>query len=151
MSITDEVEEYIINLLRTSKAKTIEIQRSHLAIQFDCVPSQITYVLVTRFTPSRGYLVEGRRGGGGGIRISLIDSTYADITESIAELSKIDQSNAFDIILRALESGYITEREADIMQSAVHRDVLQLDLPLRDKVRAQILKAMLMALLRGGT
>ncbi len=62
MRISDEIEEFIKELLRADE--NIEIQRNELAEHFNCVPSQINYVISTRFGPSQGYYVESRRGGG---------------------------------------------------------------------------------------
>ena len=68
-NLADYIEDHIKKLLSLSKSNCIELQRKELALKFNCVPSQINYVLATRFTPSRGYLVESRRGGGGYVRI----------------------------------------------------------------------------------
>src|SRR5690606_32549380 len=68
-SLTDRIEAYLIHLLLHSKEGYVEVRRADVADRFACVPSQVTYVLATRFTPERGFFVESRRGGGGYIRI----------------------------------------------------------------------------------
>lgn len=144
-SIADEIEVYIRHLIQTSPDGAIVIQRTQIAERFDCVPSQISYVLMTRFTPDRGYVVEGRRGGGGNIRVRKLDAEQQELAGLLHHIEAIDQARAFGLIVRVLEAGLISEREAGVMQSALKRDVLQIDLPERDRVRARLLRAMLTA------
>ena len=146
--IIDEIETYIRRLLDQSGNGTIDVQRAEVALLFDCVPSQVTYVLMTRFTPDRGYLVEGRRGGGGGIRIHQLDAVPVDLLKAITEVDKIDQARALDIVTRLYQAQLITEREASLMNSALDRDTIKLELPFRDVVRARLLKAMVTAILK---
>lgn len=144
-SISDEIESYIRFLIQRSPDGAIVIQRTEIAERFDCVPSQISYVLMTRFTPDRGYVVEGRRGGGGNIRVVKLDVEQQELAALLQQIEAIDQARAFGLIVQVLEAGLISEREAGVMQSALKRDVLQLDLPERDRVRARLLRAMLTA------
>lgn len=147
-SISDEIERYLRQLIDLSGGGTILVQRAELAERFDCVPSQVTYVLMTRFTPARGYLVEGRRGGGGGIRVMQLVSGHEDLAQLLEGLDAIDQARASDMVARALDMGFLTERESAIIQTALKRDVLQIDLPERDRVRARLLRSMLTTVLR---
>ncbi len=147
-SISDEIEVYIRQLLSQSAEGIIEIQRADIAGRFDCVPSQITYVLMTRFTPERGYLVEGRRGGGGGIKVLQLVAGFEEVVVAVHELDSIDQNRAISIIERLFESSYITERERAILLVAVRRDVLSIALPERDRLRARLLQSMITMLLR---
>lgn len=147
-SLSDEIEAYIRQLINDSESGVIEIQRADLANRFDCVPSQITYVLMKRFTSDRGYVVEGRRGGGGGIRVVQLMAGREDLAKLTDQLEAVDQARAFDIIYRAYEAGYLSEREAALMQSALRREVLQLDVGERDRLRARLLKAMLTTVIR---
>lgn len=147
-SMSDAIEAYIRQLLSQSQLGTIDIQRAELAGRFDCVPSQITYVLMTRFTPDRGYLVEGRRGGGGGIRVVRLEAKRTEVVKMVDQIESIDQSRALNIVTRAFEAGYISQREAAVMQSVLKRDVIQIDLPERDRVRARLLKAMMTTILK---
>lgn len=75
-SLADKIEQYLKVLIERSEDKKIEIQRSELAETFDCVPSQVTYVISTRFTEAEGYLTESRRGGKGYVRISRYHWEY---------------------------------------------------------------------------
>ncbi|MCL4425410.1 MAG: CtsR family transcriptional regulator [Firmicutes bacterium] len=149
--LADIIERYIIERIDRSEDGFIEIQRSELAGRFQCVPSQINYVLETRFTPERGYLVESRRGGGGHIRITRLDTVSGEellelVNEKIGDL--VSQASAEGYIQRLWEGEIITEREARLMLAVVDRQVLPLDLPLRDILRANLLKAMLLTVLR---
>ncbi|MCY0879263.1 MAG: CtsR family transcriptional regulator [Firmicutes bacterium] len=152
-SLADEIEAYIRQLLQNSPDGSIVIQRAEIAERFDCVPSQISYVLMTRFTPDRGYVVEGRRGGGGNIRVMKLDAEARELAALLQEIEAIDQARAFALVVRVQEAGLISEREAGVMQSALRRDVLKLELPERDRVRARLLRAMLTAAFdnKGGT
>ncbi len=127
----------------------IEIKRNEIADRFECVPSQINYVINTRFTLERGFVVESKRGGGGYIRIikvklhddiDIIDQMLHMIDHSVA------QGNAESMIIRLLEEGIITGREAKLMLSVLDRSVLSMDIPSRDELRARILCAMLRTL-----
>ncbi|HHX95206.1 MAG TPA: CtsR family transcriptional regulator, partial [Clostridia bacterium] len=69
-SLADEIERYIKEMLEKSRQRAVRLNRSQLAEMFDCVPSQINYVLSTRFSTERGYYVESRRGGGGYLLIT---------------------------------------------------------------------------------
>ncbi|WP_374702885.1 CtsR family transcriptional regulator [Bacillus sp. T33-2] len=132
-----------------SEQEIVEIKRSEIADKFQCVPSQINYVINTRFTIERGYLVESKRGGGGYIRIMKVQSyDYAHLIDQLLALfnHRISQSSAEDVVYRLLEEEVLTQREAKIMLSVLDRAVLHVDLPERDELRARMLKAMLMAL-----
>ena len=80
-TLSDSIERYLKGRLSKAVEGVIEIRRSEVAEQFDCVPSQINYVLETRFTPQRGYYVESRRGGGGYIRI--MESLRAPLSDDV--------------------------------------------------------------------
>lgn len=147
--LTDAIEAYLRALLH--EAGEVELQRSELAQHFQCVPSQINYVLDTRFTPERGYLVETRRGGGGYMRIIRLDlqamqDLHALVHQQIGPA--ISQDEAYGMVARLQEAGWITTREQAMMLAALDREVLRLELPVRDMLRAAILKAMLLARMR---
>lgn len=132
-----------------SEEEILEIKRSEIANKFQCVPSQINYVINTRFTLERGYLVESKRGGGGYIRIIRVrPNSKKHLIDQILSLigNQIPQSSATDIINRLRKEGVISEREERLMLSALDRSVIFLDLPDRDLLRARILKAMLCTL-----
>ncbi|WP_420849673.1 CtsR family transcriptional regulator [Peribacillus tepidiphilus] len=132
-----------------SEKEIVEIKRSEIADKFQCVPSQINYVINTRFTTERGYVVESKRGGGGYIRIKKVKVyDHAHLIDQLLSLiqNRISQSSAEDIILRLVQEGIISRREAKLMTSVMDRSVLYIELPHRDELRARMLKAMLTTL-----
>ncbi|PFJ12857.1 CtsR family transcriptional regulator [Bacillus cereus] len=148
-NISDIIEQYLKQVIDLSNNNVIEIKRNEIADRFECVPSQINYVINTRFTLERGFVVESKRGGGGYIRIikvklhediDIIDQMLHMIDHSVA------QGNAESMIIRLIEEGIITNREAKLMLSVLDRSVLSMDIPSRDELRARILCAMLRTL-----
>ena len=148
-NISDIIEQYLKQVIDLSNNNVIEIKRNEIADRFECVPSQINYVINTRFTLERGFVVESKRGGGGYIRIikvklhddiDIIDQMLHMIDHSVA------QGNAESMIIRLLEEGIITGREAKLMLSVLDRSVLSMDIPSRDELRARILCATLRTL-----
>ncbi|RNF38668.1 CtsR family transcriptional regulator [Planococcus salinus] len=145
-NISDVIEGYLKQVIELSERDHIEIKRNEVAEKFQCVPSQINYVINTRFTLDRGYLVESKRGGGGYIRIKKVRLNKKSdvISEVIERLEQgATQSMAEDIVFRLLDEEIISKREAKLILSAIDRSTLLLPLPVRDEVRARILIAML--------
>jgi transcriptional regulator of stress and heat shock response len=147
-NISDIIEQHLKKILQQSNG-AVEIQRSELADQFSCVPSQINYVISTRFTVEKGYLVESKRGGGGYIRIRKVeiidkDSFYYKLMELIGE--RITAAACDNIIDRMLEEGLISHREMRLMKTATGRSISSLPAAVRDLYRAEILKSMLTVL-----
>ncbi|MFW5984634.1 MAG: CtsR family transcriptional regulator [Halanaerobiaceae bacterium] len=150
VSLSDQIEQYFRKLLNRYQGE-IEIKRNKLADEFDCAPSQINYVIDTRFSVDKGYLVESQRGGGGYIRIIKIniDSEAETIQNIISRLDKaVPQKQAESIIERLYENDLINEREKELMNVAVNRKIIQVDLPYRDYIRGRILKGMLKTILK---
>ncbi|WP_332649119.1 CtsR family transcriptional regulator [Lysinibacillus sp. 54212] len=148
-NISDIIEGYLKQIIELQGQGHIEIKRSELADKFQCVPSQINYVINTRFTAERGYLVESKRGGGGYIRILRVEmhSQQALFDEMLNQIRvSIPQTTAEHIVYRLIDEEIITKREAKLMLAAIDRSTLQLPLPVRDELRALILKAMLLTL-----
>ena len=151
-SLTEQIEQWLKEQLLRAGGNILEIRRSDLAEIFDCVPSQVNYVLSTRFTVERGFLVQSRRGGGGFIRIIKL---RMDLPEQLQDLLKkgigesISQAQAEGIIKRLWEEELLNERERRMLEAAVSRETLGVGLPFRDALRARLLKAMLLALLGG--
>lgn len=145
MRISDLIEEFIKDLF-DEENEAIEIQRNELAEQFNCVPSQINYVISTRFKPSQGYYVESRRGGGGHITIRKVSSSKEDyIMHIINNIGEELISNDADILISDLLSySLITTKEAKLLKVATSDNVLRLPKELKDKVRARIFKNMLL-------
>ncbi|MGF7186347.1 transcriptional regulator CtsR [Desulfitispora alkaliphila] len=148
VSLAGKIEKYIKALLSQSKTGTVELGRQDLARRFNCVPSQINYVLSTRFTVEQGYMVESRRGGGGYLRISRIAiHSNQDLIEMVKQMEgEVSQSEAEKYTSRLLEAGVITLREAQIILAAVNRKTLAVALPARDIIRANIFKAIVLAI-----
>lgn len=145
-NISDIIEGYLKQVLELGGEGHIEIKRSEIADKFQCVPSQINYVINTRFTAERGYLVESKRGGGGYIRILRVRAnSQIDLIDEV--LYQIEggasQTMAEDLVYRLIDEQVISKREAKLMLAAVDRTTLDLQLPLRDHIRAKILRAML--------
>ncbi len=148
MRMSDMIEEFIKELF-TEDEDYIEIQRNDLAEQFNCVPSQINYVISTRFKPSQGYYVESKRGGGGHIRIKKIDMTRSNyIMHIIASLDDKITSQEVDIyISNFLSYNIISEKEAKLLKVATSDNVLNIPHEYKDSLRANILKNMLLNLI----
>jgi transcriptional regulator CtsR len=143
-TLADQIEAHLLQLL-AAEAR-IELQRTYLAHMFDCAPSQINYVLDTRFTPARGYIVESRRGGGGFIRLVRVPAEAGATLEELP--ARISQTEAEHVIDRLRAEGIATPAAAAVMRSAVDREAIGLPLPLRDDVRGRLLRAMVEACLR---
>ena len=147
-NLSDIIEGFIKELMDANNNKAIDIQRNILAQQFDCSPSQINYVLTTRFNNDRGYIVESRRGGGGYIRIFKVRSSIEDelkriLNESIGDSITLNKS--IDLINALLEREVITHNEKAIMQSTLSDRALNVVVyEDRNKLRADILKEMLL-------
>ena len=146
MRISDSVANYILELL--NKAGGIaEIQRNELASFLGCVPSQINYVLTSRFTPEQGYLVESRRGGGGYIRITRLQLSTADmimhIVNGVGE--SLDSATARAMLGNMVERGVLDRTSAELIGAAVsEKSLAAVPRELRDAVRAMIYKNMLL-------
>ena len=141
--MSDKIEAFITELFKNEQNDYLELGRNELAQIFNCVPSQINYVIQTRFNPARGYNVESKRGGGGYIRIYKISENdlLLNILNSIPPTSSARFSNT--IIENLLASKLITLSEARIMLSAVSDACLLIDEPARGKIRSNILKNMI--------
>lgn len=146
MRMSDVIEDFIKDLFDDDESDLIEIQRNELAQHFNCVPSQINYVISTRFKPSQGYYVESKRGGGGNIKIRKINNTKSDyIMHIINNVGKTITTNDIDILLSDfLTYNIITAQEAKLLKVATSDNVLKLDKDIKDEVRARIFKNMLL-------
>lgn len=148
MRMSDIVARHILDMLEEADGNA-EIRRNELASVLGCVPSQINYVITSRFTPEQGYIVESRRGGGGYIRITRINTTPQDaIMHIINSIGKrLDKITAEVMINNMYERSIINEETARLMLSALSERVF-LDIPqqYRDFLRASIFKNMLLTL-----
>jgi len=148
MRISDMIEDFIKDLF-TEDEEYIEIQRNDLAEQFNCVPSQINYVISTRFKPSQGYYVESKRGGGGCIKIKKVNITKSNyLMHIITSIEKTISNQEVDIFIsNFLSYGIISEKEAKLIKVATSDNVLTISQPQRDEIRAKIFKNMLLNLI----
>lgn len=146
MRMSDIIEEFIKDLLK--EEDELEIQRNELAEQFNCVPSQINYVIATRFKPSQGYYVESRRGGGGHIKIKKINVTKSNlIMHTINSMGDSITGNEVDIFIsNFLSYGIVSEIEAKLLKVATSDNVLIVPQEIKDRLRASIFKNMLLNL-----
>lgn len=147
MGVSDIIEEFINDMLKSSDG-TAELKRAELAGRFKCVPSQINYVISTRFSPEHGYIVESRRGGSGYIRIKRVPvKTEMLIMHTINTIGdSIDLDTAAALIANLQYSGALSKDKAGLISSAISNKALR---PLsqqhiRDTLRASILKQMLL-------
>ena len=147
MRMSDMIEEFIKDLFE-EEDELIEIQRNDLAEQFNCVPSQINYVISTRFKPSQGYYVESKRGGGGHITIKKVNVKKTNylmhIINNIGNTLTRQEADVF--ISNLLSYNMITEQQAKLLKVATSDNVLTLTQPTKDIIRARIFKNMLLNL-----
>lgn len=148
--LSDNIEKFIKSMMDDYHGM-IELQRNELADYFSCAPSQINYVLATRFSPEKGYIIESRRGGGGYIRVVRLklddwhDRLLALIREKLGKGS-ISQRDAETLISGLLDTEIIDKTQARMLRAAVSEKALQVPVT-KDRLRASILKEMLLALL----
>lgn len=143
-NISDLIEAYLKQIL--AEKEKVEIRRNDMADRFNCVPSQINYVIKTRFTVPRGYIVESKRGGGGYIRIMKV--RLSDNTEMLKQLQEIvgedlTENDALDILQQLYEHKIITKREGNLVLSMMSRSALALDEQSERVLRARLFKAFL--------
>lgn len=146
--LTDSIEAFIKSLLEEGQEQ-VDVQRNELAQYFRCAPSQITYVLSTRFTPDHGYVIESRRGGGGYIRIVRLRETPGSnllylINQRVG--ASISRQDCEAIISQLYENEVITQGEAGLMRAAVSNEAVNLPVAFKDALRANTLRAMLLQL-----
>ena len=147
--LSDSIEHFIKELMREDAR--VELRRNELAQHFGCAPSQINYVLATRFSVDHGYIIESRRGGGGYVRIvrmqtrgepNFLDALLNRVGNSV------DEETANAIISNLFERGMVDKREAALMRSAVSRNALALPINAKDVLRAAVFKNMIIQVFR---
>ncbi|MEA5014700.1 MAG: CtsR family transcriptional regulator [Candidatus Limiplasma sp.] len=152
MRLSDAIEQFIKTML-TQTEQEIELKRNELAEYFNCAPSQINYVLATRFTPDHGYIIESRRGGGGYIRIFRMEQDTSEqllylLHERVGDsISALESSH---LISQLQERSLLDVGEAAIMRAAISPQALGCPIPadVKDAMRARIMKCMLMEVAR---
>ena len=147
--MSDIIASFINEVLNEMDG-TAELQRSQLASRFNCVPSQINYVISTRFSPEHGYIVESRRGGGGYIKISRVRTDPKMLVMHTVNSvgSAIDLNAAAALVSNLLNSGVLDEKTARLILSAIGNNALRAaPAEYRDAVRASVFKQILINLI----
>ena len=142
--LSDTIEQFIKELLEGDAQ--VELRRNELAQHFGCAPSQINYVLATRFSVDHGYIIESRRGGGGYIRmVRMRERSPETLLSAILERigNSISEENAAALISNLMERNIVTKNEALLMRSAVGRNALALPVSAKDVLRASVLSNMI--------
>lgn len=143
-NMSDLIENYLKNVLH--KNETVEIRRSEIADQFNCVPSQINYVINTRFTIQQGYVVESKRGGGGYIRImkvNLVDEM--DILNELGNLipEELSAREGNHLLQNLYENELISKREAQMMSLMMEKDTFPSDVKNAAEIRSNMMKKLI--------
>lgn len=143
-NMSDLIESYLKNVLH--KNETVEIRRSEIADQFNCVPSQINYVINTRFTIQQGYVVESKRGGGGYIRImkvNLVDEM--DVLNALGDLvpEELSAREGNHLLQNLYENKLITKREAQMMSLMMEKDTFPSNVKNAAEVRSNMMKKLI--------
>jgi transcriptional regulator CtsR len=146
--MSDLVAQHILSMLEEHNGNA-EIKRNELANDLGCVPSQINYVITSRFTPEQGYIVESRRGGGGYIRITRVNvdkgTAIMHIVNSIGDT--LDKATAEIMIKNMYSRSIIDLQTARLLMAAMSERVfVEVPTQLRDVLRARIFKNMLLTL-----
>ncbi|MBQ8641507.1 MAG: CtsR family transcriptional regulator [Clostridia bacterium] len=149
MVLSDHIARLIEEMLEEGNGQA-EVRRNDLAARIGCVPSQINYVITSRFTPERGYVIESRRGGGGYIRIVRVPMTknsyLMHFFHAIGETLEENEAKAY--LKNLADAGIITPREANLAAVSLAQKTLdKVPQELRGNVRADILRHMLMMLM----
>lgn len=151
--LSDSIEDFIKALMDEENMQ-IELRRNELAEHFQCAPSQINYVLATRFTPDHGYVIESRRGGGGYIRIVRLASTSREeLLQALYQRigTSISSADAAKIIEHLKAEKIVTQDEANLMLAALSPQAVPLPLNMKDALCAGTLRSMILALAKRKT
>lgn len=150
--LTGDIEQFLLNMLNNTEDGILEIGRNDLALRFDCAPSQINYVLSTRFTPYKGYYIESRRGGSGYIKIIRLETDRYENLQGMIDgylQTEITLDKARALLSALKDAEVINEREELLMIHALAGSALKnIAIEDRNVVRASILKNMLLVFLR---
>jgi len=147
--LSDAIEKFIKDLME--EGAQVEVKRNELAQHFGCAPSQINYVLATRFSVDHGYVIESRRGGGGYVRIvRMHQSPDGNLLSVLLNRigNEIDEESSAAIIAHLLESKMVTINEARLMRAAVAQNALALPVSAKNVLRAAVLRNMLTQVFR---
>ena len=146
MGISDLIASFLQESLEAAEDGVLEIQRSDLAQRFNCVPSQINYVMSTRFSPERGYIVESRRGGNGYIRITRVQVDRQTLMMHVINTlgNRVDLPSVRAILSNLVHTGALNEEIARVLLAAVSdKALVSVPREYRDAIRADIMKQVL--------
>ena len=147
-NLADSIEAYLVALIEGQGAARVVVSRAAIARSFECAPSQVTYVLATRFSLERGFVVESRRGGGGYVRITRLTARGGMLRDILrATRAGLDQASSLDFIGWLTRERLVGYREALILRAAMDSATLELPWPERDLLRGRLLRSMLVALM----
>jgi len=149
-TLSDMIESYLLKMMREASATMLEISRRRLADRFQCAPSQINYVLETRFTPERGFVVRSRRGGGGCILISQVScDDHSELVRGLYSQARrgVTGAQARDMVRLLRGRRVISEREARLMGAALAAVGENGSVEEARFTRAQVMQSLLAALL----
>lgn len=147
-NISDVIEKFIIDAMQ--EGQSIQISRNELANYFSCAPSQINYVLSTRFTNERGYSIFSQRGGGGYIKLTKLSLDNHDLCMSILNLlnKPIDFGTAKKIINNLLDNDFLNQEESQTIYYAVTSKALSCPFDFENQLRSQILRSVIIGKLQ---
>lgn len=147
--LTSDIERFLKAMLEESTDGMLEIGRNDLAMQFDCAPSQINYVLSTRFTPHNGYLIESKRGGNGFIKIITIVEEDNYLSYLVKNLNKqMTEANADTLFVDLYNRKYLSKNEFLMSKyTTSDRALAGVDSNSRNSVRSDIIKNILLSIL----
>ncbi len=148
-TVSDVIEEFIMASLDDDDF--IELSRNDLAKFFSCVPSQINYVLNTRFTVNRGFVVESQRGGGGFIKIVRVQDNVDNFIKNILDVCSkpLSQVEANQVISHLVDKNLINNKESEIIKASISAKALNNPINMENILRANILKQIIINIIKG--
>ena len=148
-NISDIIEEFLIEILGDNNS--VNISRNELANYFSCAPSQINYVLTTRFTPARGYIIESRRGGGGFVNVIKLEDNADELLSSLINIpvsEGLTLTHAYQILSRLAENSLITDNEAVLLGAVMSDKALIAPSVAKDGLRAGMIRSLAQSLMK---
>ena len=148
-NISNVIEQILLRLL--DDGDNVSISRNELADYFSCAPSQINYVLMTRFTPARGYVIESRRGGGGYISLTRLSDDRDKLLDELVNLpvsAGLTHASAVQVLCRLADSGIIDKDAADLLSAVMADKAIVAPSVSKNSVRAGMMRALAATLLK---
>lgn len=149
-NVSDLIEEFLLQQLLLDSE--INISRNELASFFNCAPSQINYVLSTRFTPLRGFDIESRRGGGGFIKVNKIvfnnETKYLQYLLKNVVNKEIDFAHATQVLENLLEQKFLTHEQAQVLLKTMSDKALANPMKAENHIRANMLKNLILSFMK---